>query len=58
MKEKVELLKGQINKLKNIQGNQWGLSTVGVNAWISATISIFERIFGPESLKIKELESI
>lgn len=58
MKEKVELLKGQIEKLKNIQKIQYGFSTIGVNAWISATVSILERIFGKESLKIQEIKSL
>ncbi|MBN1328072.1 MAG: hypothetical protein JXA54_01250 [Candidatus Heimdallarchaeota archaeon] len=58
MKEKIDLLKSQIDKLKRIQRTELGLSESGVNAWISATNSIFERIFGKENIKIKELENI
>lgn len=58
MKEKVELLEGQIGKLRNIQQMQYGFTSVGVHSWISGTISILERIFGKESVKIQEIKSI
>ena len=63
----VELLKGQIDKLKNIakpdQVNVFHdpsiyYDSTEVEAWISSAISILERIFGKESLKIVELEKI
>lgn len=61
MNEKyIELLKRQLNELEKIGSNAATNSeySFGVDAWKSSTIGILERIFGPESRKIKEVEKI
>lgn len=61
MNEKyIELLKRQLNELEKIGSNSATNSeySFGVDAWKSSTIGILERIFGPESRKIKEVEKI
>jgi hypothetical protein len=61
MNEKyIQLLKRQLLEVDEIGTNQLTNSerSFGVDGWKSSTISILERIFGPESRKIKEIEKI
>ena len=59
MKEnEISLLKEQLDKLYKIPKNLYGFKPSGVKGWISVTISIVERIFGKESLKIDEIRRI
>lgn len=61
MNEKyIELLKRQLRELEKVGSNPATNSeySFGVDAWKSSTIGILERIFGPESRKIKEVERI
>lgn len=59
MKEKkIKLIQGQLDKLTQIQKNRFGYCSNSVQGWISGTISILERIFGKESLKIQEVRRI
>lgn len=59
MKEnEIKLLKEQLEKIYKLPKASFGLKTSGIKGWISGTISIIERIYGKESLKIEQLRNI
>ena len=57
--ENIRLLNNQLEKLTQLQSDtKYGSSLHQVNAWIAGTKGLLERIFGKESIKIKEIDSI